>query len=106
MIPVDHKYCIDFDSKFVSYNRNSRRSLRQVKEEKDLEKDNVDEEPAATVEFSDQNKKKKSGFRGFIDKIFTKKLSSTKSSPASLHSKTNLFKNQSNPKIQEDFKSI
>jgi len=51
-------------------------------------------------------KRKKGGFLGFIDKIFTKKLSSSKSSPACLHSKNTSLKNQNNQKIQEDFKSL
>ena len=75
--------------------------MRLIKEEKEPEKDNESDQEANT-----QNKKKKSGLRGFIDKIFTKKLSSSKSSPTCLHNKNTSFKKQNNQKIQEDFKSI
>ena len=81
------------------YYRTSRRSLRHIKEEKEPEKD-VENEPALV----NQNKKKKGGFLGFIDKIFTRK--SSKSSPTCLHSKNTSLKNQNNQKIQEDFKSL
>ena len=75
--------------------------MRHIKEENESEKE-VETEP----EVVNQNKKKKGGFLGFIDKIFTKKLSSSKSSPACLHSKNTSLKNQNNQKIQEDFKSL
>ena len=73
--------------------------MRHIKEEKEPEND-VENEPQVT------NQKKKKGFLGFIDKIFTKKLSSSKSSPTCHHSKNISLKNQNNQKIQEDFKSL
>ena len=75
--------------------------MRHIKEENESEKE-VETKP----ECVNQNKKKKGGFLGFIDKIFTKKLSSSKSSPTCLHSKNTSLKNQNNQKIQEDFKSL
>jgi len=75
--------------------------LRLIKEEKEPEKDVEGDQDANT-----HNKKKKSGLRGFIDKIFTKKMSSSKSSPTCLHNKNTSLKNQNNQKIQEDCKSI
>ena len=75
--------------------------MRLIKEEKEPEKDVEGDQEVNT-----QNKKKKTGFFGFLDKIFTKKLSSSKSSPTCLHNKNTSLKNQNNQKIQEDFKSI